>query len=150
MAHGVGAGLLSNKLSCRTSCQVSSVHGPLSHLMTEGDRFQPGTQDLLARLGVFLPSSSRMLCRTPAGPISGQEERPGIESVLPWALKHAPRGISVGGDPQAPPPPRHMKGPRLGVQSELQLPTYPQPQQRGICLVCNLHRSSWQRRSLTH
>ena len=44
------------------------------------------------------------------------------------------------------PHPRHMEGPRLGVQLELQLPAYitatatPDPSR-----VCNLHNSSWQR-----
>ena len=39
----------------------------------------------------------------------------------------------------------HMEVPRLGVESELQLPPMPQPWQRAIrAVLCNLHHSSWQ------
>ena len=47
------------------------------------------------------------------------------------------------------PHPKHMEVPRLGVQSELQLPATPQPQQcSDPSRVCDLHYSSGQRRVL--
>ena len=45
--------------------------------------------------------------------------------------------------------PRHMEVPRLGVESELQLPAYPRATAtRDPSHVCSLHHSSWQRRIL--
>ena len=46
------------------------------------------------------------------------------------------------------PHPRHVELPRLGVELELQLPAYPQPQDPSH--VCNLHHSSRQRWIPTH
>ena len=45
--------------------------------------------------------------------------------------------------------PRHMEVPRLGVESELQLPAYTTATATpDLSWVCDLHRSSWQRRIL--
>jgi len=45
--------------------------------------------------------------------------------------------------------PRHMKDPRLGVQSERQLSAYTTATaMRDLSRVCNLHHSSWQHRIL--
>ena len=42
------------------------------------------------------------------------------------------------------PHPRHMEVPRLGVQSELQLPAYTTAiAMQDLSCVCNLHHSSW-------
>ena len=44
------------------------------------------------------------------------------------------------------PHPQHMEIPRLGVESELQLPAYTTtPATRDLSLVYSLHHSSWQR-----
>ena len=45
---------------------------------------------------------------------------------------------------------RHMEVPRLGVDSEPQLPAYatPQPAMPDLSLVCDPHHSSWQHRIL--
>ena len=47
------------------------------------------------------------------------------------------------------PYPRHMEVPRLGISSELQLPSYTTARAlRDLSLVCDLHPSSWQHRIL--
>ena len=42
---------------------------------------------------------------------------------------------------------RHMEVPRLGVESELQLPAYTAT--RDLSRICDPHHRSWRRRSLT-
>ena len=47
------------------------------------------------------------------------------------------------------PHPRHMEGPRQGVESELSLPAYTRATaKQNLSCVCDLHYSSWQRRIL--
>ena len=44
---------------------------------------------------------------------------------------------------------QHMEVPRLGVESELQLPAYATATATpGLSLLCSLHHSSWQRQVL--
>ena len=59
----------------------------------------------------------------------------------------APQGqdFFFGGAVYVGPYPWHKETPRLGVQSELQLPTYATATAMpGLSHICNLHHSSWQ------